>query len=93
MTRVAFVAGRWIVGTVASVLALERFAYLAAQPLAWHGRLGSVTLGSDRPHGPDALAEVVRLQVATPVPRHALSAQPARVLSGCEPATDTAWTE
>jgi hypothetical protein len=58
VTRVAFAAGRWIVGTLTSVLALERLTYLvAAQSLVGDGPLGSRTLGPDRPHGFDALAE------------------------------------
>ena len=117
MTRVAFAAGRWIVVTVASVLVLERLTDLAAQSVAGNGPLGSRTLGSDRPHGLDALADVLGIhagssarlrrnpdafadlnvtriplcdaRVRRPVPPQAPSAQPARVLSGCEPVTDT----
>jgi hypothetical protein len=86
VTRVAFAGRRWIVAPLTSVLALERLTYLAAQSLVGNGTLGSRTLGSDRPHGFDALAEICGLNAQAP------SAQPARVLSGCQPATDTAWT-
>lgn len=65
MTRVAFVAGPWIVGTVASVPPFERLAYLAAQSLARNGPLGSGTLRSDRPHGVNALVEVVGLHAGS----------------------------
>ena len=83
VTRVAFAAGRWIGVTVASVLVLERLTDLAAQSVAGNGPLGSRTLGSDRPHGLDAPAEVLGIHAQAP------SAQPARVRSGCEPVTDT----
>jgi hypothetical protein len=53
-------AGSWVLVAVASVLALERLAYLAAKPLARDGPLGSVTLRLDRPHGVDALVAVLR---------------------------------
>jgi hypothetical protein len=52
-------AGGWVFGALASVLALERLAYLAAKPLARDGPLGSVTLRLDRPHGVDALVAVL----------------------------------
>ena len=57
--RVGFPAGRWGVGAVASILALERLAYLPAKPLAGSGPFGSLTLRLDRPHGLDALAAIL----------------------------------
>jgi hypothetical protein len=63
-------AGGWALVAVASVLALERLAYLAAKPLTGDGLLGSVTLRLDRPHGLDALVAILG--------RHAGSSSPFR---------------